>query len=818
MSYTGTVVVVPTRNRSAIAMNAIRSVLDEGLAKVEVMVSDNSTSETERESLAAFCAQLGDKRLRYVRPPEPLAMSPHWQWAIDQALGFYGASHVTYLTDRMMFRAGALAEGLKLAAMYPDKIVSYNLDRIVDHVRPIRVEQYPATQELLALETLELSRLLSQAVFHAGLPRMLNCIVPREIFGRMQERFGDVFSSIAPDFRFCCRCLEMEQTILYYDKSLLFHYALDRSNGASVSRGEASSDTVDFAANLPVDDARRNYATPIPGLITAVNAVFNEYLIFKHETNSPRFFDVDLEKYLQANADEVRQFENKELRDEMLALLAENGYREAHRASERERREVKFSERLGFKLKRVATGSSTTNAWLFAARRFGIEPPGENSFEFATLDSAIDYARNISHGNHRSKSNLKESFVSVVPVSFRRALHERQNKARLATLLRTKRRFRAGGTRANAPEGVNLVGYIRADMGLGTAARGLAAACDAAGVPFNVINMEHGNYSSHTDLSWAHKEVRESHYDITVVCVNPDNSFYLRTQIPPEVLGDRYVIANWYWELPEMPDEWLAEFEYVDEVWAATNFIKDALSRKAPVPVVRVPPVVQLSHGKTFSRPELGLPENRFLFLAMFDTKSVLERKNPLAVLRAFKSAFASNDDNVGLVLKFNNPDYEQPVLHELRDELAACVNVFVIDRLLSRDELTSLLGECDCFVSLHRSEGFGLGPAEAMSLGKPAIITNWSGNTDYMTGDNCVSVDYELVPLVRDYGPYKAHQRWAEPDLDQAAHWMKKLAAEPELARQIGLRGRQTILSEFSPDAAGKIVRARLAEIRGAR
>jgi glycosyltransferase involved in cell wall biosynthesis len=891
MAYTGTVVVVPTRNRSAIAMNAIRSVLDQPGENVAVMVSDNSTLETERKALANFCSALGEARVRYVCPPEPLPMAAHWQWAIEQALAVYSASHFTYLTDRMMFRSGALAEALNLAALYPDKIISFNIDRINDHLRPIRVEQYPATQKLLELETIDLSRLLSQAVFHAGLPRMLNCIVPREVFGRMQQRFGDVFSSIAPDFRFCCRCFESEETILYYDKSLLFHYAQDRSNGATVSRGEVSQDNVDFAANLPVDNSRRNYATPIPQLITAVNAVFNEYLVFKQESGSPRFFAVDLEKYLRANAEEVRQFEDGKLRDEMMDLLVGHGYRgsgelrESRGASERVAQGIGFKKRLGFRLKRAATSSSTTEAWLFAARTFGIEPPGENSFEFATLEDAIDYAKNMSRGNIRSHAaqppllpsrelptsqlglpsshdelppstreartiasatngttgrqsqnqfaRVRRALVSLTPVSLRRALHEKKNQSRLATLLRTKKNFRAARTTAarttetdkpearkttNAPEGINLIGYIRADMGLGVAARGLAAAFNAAEIPFNVINMAHGNTSSHTDLSWSHKESLDSRYDITVVSVNPDNSFYLRTQISPEILGNRYVIANWYWELSEMPDEWLAEFEYTDEVWAATNFIRDAMSRKAPVPVVRVPPVVQLSHGLRSSKSDLGLPENRFLFLAMFDTKSVLERKNPLGVLRAFKSAFARDDASVGLVLKFNNPDYDQPVLRELREELAGCKNVFLIDRLLTRDELTSLIDECDCFVSLHRSEGFGLGPAEAMSLGKPAIVTNWSGNTDYMTADNCIAIDYELVQLGRDYGPYKAHQRWAEPDVEQAAHWMKRIVAEPELARQIGLRGQQTIQSEFSPQAVGKIVRARLQEIRGTR
>jgi glycosyltransferase involved in cell wall biosynthesis len=412
---------------------------------------------------------------------------------------------------------------------------------------------------------------------------------------------------------------------------------------------------------------------------------------------------------------------------------------------------------------------------------------------------------------------MKRVLSSLVPLSVKTAVHDRLNRAKLERLVQTKNRFRANRSRhdANVPEGMNLVAYIRADMGLGVAARGMAAAFEAAGVPFNVVNMEHGNYSAQTDHSWAHKEVAHSGYDVTVVCVNPDNSFYLRTQFPPELLGERYVIAHWYWELPEMPDEWMSEFEYTDEVWAASNFIKDAISAKAPVPVVRVPTVVNLKPGKKLSRVDLGLPERRFLFLAMFDTKSVLERKNPLGVVRAFKKAFPNDVERVGLILKFNNPDYEQPEMRAVREEIRGLENVLVIDRLLTRDELTSLIDACDCFVSLHRSEGFGLGPAEAMSLGKAAIITNWSGNTDYMTADNCIAIDYQLVPLERDYGPYKAHQHWAEPDLGHTAHWMKRLVAEPELAKTIGLRGQETINTHFSPRAVGKIIQDRLQEIR---
>lgn len=844
MAYTGIVVVIPTRNRSAIAMNAIRSVLDQPVENLNVLVSDNSTIDAEREALADFCAAQADARLDYVRPPKPLPMAPHWEWALDEALQSFRASHVTYLTDRMMFRRDALKAAVAAATPYPDKVITYNMDCVVDHVRPIRVEQYAGSGRLLEIETLTLSRLLSQSIFHASLPRMLNSVVPLEVFDRIRERFGNVFLSIAPDFRFCCRCLELEDKVLFYDRSLLFHYALDRSHGASVSRGEVTPDTADFTANLPVDNSIRNYATPIPRLITAVNAVFQEYCLFKQETNSARFFDIDLPKYLQANAEEIQEFTDPVRRNEILALLTAHGYKPSASHTGAESTPVSFGRRLSWKLKRVATSSATTGAWLFLSRTAGITPPAENSFAFNELDEAIDYARNISPGNlggdtgqqellsprevplqpstvngNHSAANFKQALSAVTPLPLRRLVHERNNQAKLAALLSAKQRFRvqreAGGVR-DLPQGVNLVAYIRADMGLGTVARGMAAAFEAAGIPFNVINLEHGNEGSHTDQSWSHKEVQQSRYDLTVVCVNPDNSFYLRTQVSPEILGNRYVIANWFWELPEMPDEWLAEFEYVDEVWAASNFVREAIASKAPVPVVRVPAVVQLSRERRFSRTELGLPEKRFLFLAMFDSRSILERKNPLGVVRAFKRAFEAGNDEAALLVKtLKNTDLSQSVLEELRDEISGCGNVFLLDRVMSRDEITSLMDACDCFVSLHRSEGFGLGPAEAMSLGKPAIITNWSGNTDYMTADNCVAIDYQLVKLERDYGPYKAGQQWAEPDLEQAARWMKRLAAEPELAKQIGSRGQQTIKAEFSPEAVGRIIQARLHEIR---
>ena len=411
---------------------------------------------------------------------------------------------------------------------------------------------------------------------------------------------------------------------------------------------------------------------------------------------------------------------------------------------------------------------------------------------------------------------IKRTAGLLLPLSLKTKIYERLNQARFKKLASAKRRFRSQPTPPAIPRGVNLVGYIRAESGLGVAARGMASALESAGIPFNIINLESGNYSRHTDHSWSHKEVRSSDFDISVVCVNPDQSFHLRTNVPANVLSERYVIGYWFWELPELPDEWLADFAFTDEVWAASKFIGEAVSRKASVPVVPMPPVVLLGEGAGSSRSQLGLPEQRYLFLAMFDTSSVLQRKNPVGVLHAFKAAFDPADTGVGLVMKFNNPDYREPLLQSVREEMTGRDNVFLIDRIMDRAEVTSLIKACDCFVSLHRSEGFGLGPAEAMSLGKPAIITNWSGNVDYMTADNSIAIDYELVELGRDYGPYKAHQQWAEPDLDQASYWMQKLRDDPSLGERLGRNARETITSRNSPETVGKQIHARLKQIRG--
>lgn len=362
-------------------------------------------------------------------------------------------------------------------------------------------------------------------------------------------------------------------------------------------------------------------------------------------------------------------------------------------------------------------------------------------------------------------------------------------------------------------EGVNLIGYIRADMGLGEGARSDARALTAAEIDFGIINFESGNPSSMTNELWRHKEVLNAPYDINLIHINGDFLPTVVAELPAHFLAGRYNIAYWAWELEDLPEGWIPSLGLVDEIWVPSEFVKSAVEKVSTCPVVTIPHNVALIESDTYDRSYFGIPEERFAFLAMYDTRSIAERKNPRAALDAFKKAFSGDDNSVCLVLKLNNATDE--AVKELNKLTKSHGNIIILDKRHSRQEVDALLSQIDCYVSLHRSEGFGLGPAEAMSLGKPCILTNWSGNTEYMTAENCMAVDYQLRTLEKDFGPYNAGQRWADADVGQAAKYMSALAGDPDLAHQLGQNAKASIEENFSPRAIGELIEKRLAEIR---
>lgn len=357
--------------------------------------------------------------------------------------------------------------------------------------------------------------------------------------------------------------------------------------------------------------------------------------------------------------------------------------------------------------------------------------------------------------------------------------------------------------------GVNLVGYIRAEMGIGEAIRGDAAALEAAGVPFVIIDHRDGSPARMGDASWAHRIVDEPVFDTNILHINADLLPRAIANLPPGLTDRRRNVGVWVWELPEFPAEWRGSFSLVDEVWVPSTFVRDALGAGAPVPVHVVPHALRAPRGPFLDRAQLGLPVDSFQFLAMYDTHSIIERKNPYGAIDAFVRAFAPDDMSVSLVLKVNTGGDRE--VAELTRLTANHPNIHLVTETLSRHAVDSLIKCSDAFVSLHRAEGFGLPIAEAMLLGTPVVATNWSGNTDFMDERTAACVGYELVRLEQSYGPYRAGQQWAEPDVAEAAESMKRLASDRDYCRALAAAATETVAAKLSAAAVASRLQERL-------
>lgn len=362
--------------------------------------------------------------------------------------------------------------------------------------------------------------------------------------------------------------------------------------------------------------------------------------------------------------------------------------------------------------------------------------------------------------------------------------------------------------------GVNVVGYFRSELGVGEVARQVVRALDAESVP--VLPL-HGRTVplSRQGHAYVTADPSDASFGLNLICMNADMLPEFARQAGDEFFVGRYSIGLWFWEVTTFPERWHDSFSLVEEVWAPTAHVAKALEPVASVPVTTVrvpvaPPTLGSSH-----RGDLGLPEDKFLFLFSFDYLSVFKRKNPIAVVEAFRRSFAPGE-GAALVLKCINDEHDPAAHAKLCASAAGHPDIQVIDRYLSPEDCNSLISLCDSYVSLHRSEGFGLGMAEAMALGKPVVATGYSGNLDFMTAENSLLVDHRLVDIGDGAGPYPAEGNWAEPDVEHAATLMRSLFEDREWARELGARAAADIVRTHSPAAAGKIMRRRLEAIWG--
>lgn len=366
----------------------------------------------------------------------------------------------------------------------------------------------------------------------------------------------------------------------------------------------------------------------------------------------------------------------------------------------------------------------------------------------------------------------------------------------------------------STPEfGVNVAGYLTGEFGLGESARAIIRSLKAVGVPFALNNIE---VPWHRNGDRTLKDFSETNpYWINLVAVNVDQAPVFYEQKGPGYFQGHYNIATWFWELSSFPDEWVSRFHDYQEIWVASQFCAESLAKVSPIPVVKMSwPLDMESLFVSGDRARFGLGEDSFVLLFTFDFLSSFERKNPLAVVEAFRTAFSARA-NVVLVLKSINSVNDPEKLDRLK-QAAAGLNVRIIDAHLDREGIRTLFASSDCYVSLHRSEGLGLGLAQSMYLGKPVIATAYSGNMDFMNINNSFLVKYTLVELDRDYGPYRKGSVWAEPDIAHAADMMRAVYENRDTAAAIGRRASEDIKKSMHPVVAGKEMLRRLLRVAG--
>lgn len=391
---------------------------------------------------------------------------------------------------------------------------------------------------------------------------------------------------------------------------------------------------------------------------------------------------------------------------------------------------------------------------------------------------------------------IKPAITKIIPIEYLRKMKDRLVLAKLHKIIKRKI---CPYEKGRYPHGINLIASIQGDFGLGQSSRLIANVLEHMDFEYGIYNFitpQSANYSNH---SFDSKMINELKYDINLIHINPLEMEWLYLKQSKENWDYRYNIAFWLWELEEFPDEWTRYFPFLDEIWTPSEFVSESIRKKTNLPVKTMPYYVTVITEDKYNRKYFDLPEDKFLFLTMYDMNSVKERKNPNGVIRAFKEAFSKEDERVGLVVKINGGDTAE--VDKIKMQLKGYKNIYFFVENMQKIEVNGLINCADVFVSLHRAEGFGLVMAEAMLLGVPVIATNWSSNVEFMNPDVACMVEAELVELKEDYGPFKKGNRWAEPDIEQASGYMVRLFEDGEYYNQLKNNAEKYLQEKLSFD-----------------
>ena len=378
----------------------------------------------------------------------------------------------------------------------------------------------------------------------------------------------------------------------------------------------------------------------------------------------------------------------------------------------------------------------------------------------------------------------RTAWRSVAPEGLRRLAAPALNQA-LQTYVRVSARAPHGAETSSGP--IKIVGYFSGSHGIAASARLAARAFEALGVPVERID------ASHAKLTWTPQVGPPERAAAWIFHLNPPELLAeLAVLGPRRLLGPRY--GYWAWELPRAPARWLKDASLVDEVWAPSRYTAKAFAGAAAPVRVAPHPLFPEDYQGVVPAPRRAA----FQAVALFDFNSSAARKNPQGAIEAFRRAFG-DDPTAELTLKTQNGGLFPELVDSLRARAPA--NVRFIDETWPYAQVKALIAGADVLISLHRAEGFGLTPAEAMALRVPVVATGFSGTLDFMDQASAMLVPFRPVAVEDPQGIYRG-QTWAEPDLDAAAEALRRLRADPALRHRLAEAGWRSVTAKLAPAA----------------
>jgi glycosyltransferase involved in cell wall biosynthesis len=362
-------------------------------------------------------------------------------------------------------------------------------------------------------------------------------------------------------------------------------------------------------------------------------------------------------------------------------------------------------------------------------------------------------------------------------------------------------------------QGVNIAGYFKAEVGTGESGRAMVQAVKETGERYSTFLLT--KTRSRQAHVWSDGAVPDQQaFDTNLLCLNADQLPQFAQQVGSEFFSGRYNIGLWFWEAEVFPQPMHEAFNFVHEVWVTSEFNRKAIAAASPVPVVTIPHPIDVDAPAPPPLPSELEFEGKFMFLFCFDFFSVVERKNPIGLIEAFKQAFAPGEGPI-LLIKSLNGHRHMAELEKLKYARGDRADIILRDEYLTAAQKQALTARCDCYVSLHRAEGFGLTMAEAMLQGKPTIATRYSGNLEFMNDANSFLCGYDRCRIRAGWGPYPPNTPWAEPRIAEAARLMRFVYENPEEARTRGAKAQADIRADYSPAVVASVIKQRLAHLR---